>query len=170
MKKIMLIGSGGSGKSTLAQKLGKMLSIEVYHLDSLYWKPGWVATPKAEWKNIQENLIQKEQWIIDGNYTETMDIRLKAADAVIFLDSPRLVCLWRILKRRLKYAHKRRPDMAEGCPEHLDLEFIRWVWNFPKERKPEILHKLNAYPDKDVIILHSSKEIDKWLNKIKREI
>jgi hypothetical protein len=60
--------------------------------------------------------------------------------------------------------------MAEGCPEHLDMEFIKWVWNFPKERKPEILHKLNAYPDKDVLILHSSKEIDKWLNKIKREI
>jgi adenylate kinase family enzyme len=170
MKKIMLVGSGGSGKSTLAMKLGDILSIEVFHLDSLYWHPGWVPTPKEEWKSIQENLIQRQKWIIDGNYSKTMDIRLGAADTVIFLDLPRLVCLWHIFKRRFRYATKKRPDMAEGCPEHLDLEFIRWVWNFPKDRKPEIINKLQTCGNKEVIILHSPREINKWLNKIKEEI
>jgi adenylate kinase family enzyme len=86
MKKIILIGSGGSGKSTLARKLGDKLEIDVYHLDALFWKPNWEGAPKDEQRKVQNDLVKKEEWIIDGNYGGTMDIRLNAADTVIFLD------------------------------------------------------------------------------------
>lgn len=84
MKKIAIIGSGGSGKSTLARDLGEILYIEVLHLDSLFWKPNWVGVPKVEQKKVQHELIKREEWIIDGNYGGTIDIRLNAADTIIF--------------------------------------------------------------------------------------
>ena len=100
MKKIVLIGSGGSGKSTLARQLGERLKIKVYHLDALFWKPNWVGVPKDEQTKVQNDLVKKESWIIDGNYGGTMDIRLNAADTIIFLDIPRTICLYRAFKIR----------------------------------------------------------------------
>ena len=82
MKKIVLIGSGGSGKSTLAKQLGEKLKINVYHLDALFWKPNWVGVPKDEQRMIQKDLVKRQEWIIDGNYGGTMEIRLNAADTI----------------------------------------------------------------------------------------
>src|SRR4051795_3108849 len=123
MKKIVLIGSGGSGKSTLARKLGEKLKINVLHLDSLFWKPGWVETPREEWIDTQQYFLKKECWIMDGNYGGTMDIRLNAADTIIFLDIPRTICVFRAFKRMLQYRNKTRPDMGEGCEERFNYEF-----------------------------------------------
>lgn len=89
MKKIMLIGSGGAGKSTLARQIGQMLAIEVIHLDTLMWRSNWEIIDKEEQIAIQHNIVQKDEWIIDGNYGGTMDIRLREADTVIFLDYSR---------------------------------------------------------------------------------
>src|SRR5882724_2173258 len=114
MNKILIIGSGGAGKSTFAERLGQVLKIEVVHLDVLYWKPGWVETPKPEWRKTVAELVKRESWIIDGNYSGTFDIRLEACDTVIFLDVARAFCLWRVLKRWMLYRHGGRPDMAEG--------------------------------------------------------
>lgn len=138
MKKIVLIGSGGSGKSTLARKLGEILSIKVHHLDAIFWKPGWISTPKGEQIAVQEELISHESWIIDGNYSGTIDIRLKAADTIIFVDLSRWVCVIRVLKRRFQYRSKTRPDMAEGCEERVSLQFMKWVWEYPEKQKPKI--------------------------------
>jgi len=113
MKRIILIGSGGSGKSTLARQLGAKLKLKVYHLDALFWKPNWVGVPKNEQRKIQNELVKNETWIIDGNYGGTMDIRLNAADTIIFLDVHRTICVYRVFKRMLQYRNKTRPDMGE---------------------------------------------------------
>ncbi|QFK70566.1 DNA topology modulation protein [Pradoshia sp. D12] len=135
MKKIMLIGSGGSGKSTLARQLGEKLNINVYHLDSLFWKPKWVGVPKEEQIQVQYELVTKEYWIIDGNYSSTMDIRINAADTIIFLDIPRTICIYRAFKRMFQYQNKTRPDMGEGCEERFSFEFLKWIWEYPKKQK-----------------------------------
>ncbi|MES2626184.1 MAG: AAA family ATPase, partial [Pseudomonadota bacterium] len=88
MQRIAIIGCGGSGKSTLANTLGQKLGLPVHHLDQLYWRPTWIETPKAEWESLQQQLCNQPAWIIDGNYGGTMDLRLAAADTVIFLDMP----------------------------------------------------------------------------------
>lgn len=166
MQKIMLIGSGGAGKSTLARGLGKKLSIDVYHLDVLFWKAGWVSVPKEEQEKVQNNLVQKAEWIIDGNYGETMDIRLDAADTIIFLDIHRTICTYRALKRVMQYRNKRRPDMAEGVQETFDLDFLKWIWNYPKTRRPKILKKIEQLSvDKSVIVLRLPKEVQQFLEK-----
>jgi adenylate kinase family enzyme len=168
MKRIAIIGSGGSGKSTMARRIGETLDIHVYHLDELFWKPGWVGTSKVEQRNIQNELVKQPKWIVDGNYGGTMDIRLDAADTIIFLDIPRIICLYRIIKRRIHYRNKPRPDMAEGCEERLDFNFIKWVWNYPKEKKPEILAKLAVQKNKKIIVFFSPKEVEKFLTQIEK--
>lgn len=122
MKKIALIGSGGSGKSTLARKLGDVTQLPVYHLDALHWKPRWIPTPEDEWHQFQQELTQKDEWIIDGNYGRTLDIRLAEADTIIFFDLSRWITTYRIIKRRIQYHGKTRPGLTEGCPEQLDLQ------------------------------------------------
>lgn len=167
MQRIALIGSGGSGKSTLARKLGSKLNIEVYHLDALFWKPNWQPTPKEEQKRIQMNLVEKEEWVIDGNYNGTMDIRLNAADTVIFLDFNRMLCTYRVLKRIIQYRDGKRPDMAKGLKERFDFNFVKWVWNYPKKIRPVVLKRLESLPDeKTVIILKSPGEAQHYLNNI----
>jgi adenylate kinase family enzyme len=167
MKKFLIIGSGGAGKSTLSRQFGNILNLEVIHLDSLYWHPGWVETPKPEWRQIVQELIERESWIMDGNYGGTMDIRLLAADTIIFFDFPGFLCLWRVIKRGWQYAGKTRPDMGLDCPERLDWEFLKWVWTYPRDRRPAILEKLNQLAtDKKVIILRSPSQVKQLLQNI----
>jgi adenylate kinase family enzyme len=167
MKKVVLIGSGGSGKSTLSRQLGERLKINVYHLDALFWKPNWVGVPKDEQRKVQNDLVKKEEWIIDGNYGGTMDIRLNAADTIIFLDINRGICVYRALKRMMKYRNKTRPDMGEGCEERFELDFFKWIWKYPKTIRPEIIKRLEQFSNvKQVIILKSPKEVRKFLENV----
>lgn len=167
-KKIMIIGSGGAGKSTLARQLGAILDIEVIHLDAFYWHPGWVETPKSKWHSVVQDLTHRKSWIIDGNYSDTLDFRLAAADTIIFLDFSRLLCLWRVIKRRLIYTGKTRPDMASGCPERINGQFLRYIWNYPVVRRPVILEKLSQLtPNQQVIILKSPPEVRLFLQELR---
>jgi adenylate kinase family enzyme len=167
MRKVLVIGSAGAGKSTFARRLGETLRIEVIHLDALYWKPDWTETPKAEWLETVGELVRRDAWIMDGNYSGTFDLRLKACDTLIFLDLPRLVCLWRVMKRLLRYYRRTRPDMAAGCNEKFNAEFILWVWNYPKTRRPVVLKWMRENAgSKQVIRLRSSAEAQRYLTNL----
>lgn len=170
MNRIALIGSGGSGKSTLAMDIGKLLDIEVWHLDAILWKPNWILTPREEQKQIQSQLVSQGSWIIDGNYQSTLDIRLEAADTIIFLDMPRSLCLYRVWKRRLMYHNRSRPDMQSGCKEKIDLQFLKWIWDFPSKKRPQMQQKLAELGmDKQIIRLRSPREVKGFLEKMKHQ-
>jgi len=126
MRKVLVIGSGGAGKSTFAATLSRRTGLPLIHLDSLYWRPGWIETSAAEWDQTIEHLLGRDTWIMDGNFGRTLERRLAACDTVIFLDLPRLLCLQRIIRRRLQFHGRSRPDMREGCPERLSWEYIQW--------------------------------------------
>lgn len=165
MQRIAIVGSGGAGKSTLARALGKKLGIEVIHLDVLYWQKGWVPTPTANWIDIQKELVQRSCWIVDGNYGSTMDLRLEAAETIIFLDIERRLCLRRAIQRQLRYWGRTRPDMSPDCPERLTVEFLKWIWNFKSQKRPGILRKLELYREsKQVIILQNPRQVLDFLN------
>jgi adenylate kinase family enzyme len=167
MKKIIIIGSGGSGKSTMARQLGKNLKRNVYHLDVLFWKPNWVGVSKEEQKKVQNELVKEEEWIIDGNYGGTMEIRINAADTIIFLDISRTICIFRAFKRMLQYRNRTRPDMGEGCEERFSFEFFKWIWEYPKTKRPKILERLEQLSnEKNVIILKSSREVQQFLDTV----
>lgn len=167
MKKVLIIGSGGAGKSTFARRLGEVLKVPVLHLDKLYWKPNWQEPPKDEWQKTLENELKKDEWIMDGHFGGTLELRLKYCDAAIFLDLPRTVCIYRALKRWVKYYNTNRPDMTVGCNEKVDLEFLGWLWNFPTIKKPKIAKTLSQFEkEKKIIRLRSQKEVEKFFLKL----
>lgn len=139
----------------------------MYHLDAYFWKPGWKATPDEEWNHLQGNLVKEEKWIIDGNYSRTLDIRMKRADVIILMDLSRWITVYRVIKRRVMYHGKSRPDLNKECPESLDFEFIKWVWNFRKIKIPGIMKKLKECGDKKIVVLKSPKEVKQLLEQIK---
>lgn len=168
-RRVVVVGCGGAGKSTFSKRLGELLGVPVVHLDSFFWKPGWTETPKEEWEARVADLVRLDAWVMDGNYGGTMEMRLAASDAVVFLDLPRFLCLRRVLERRLRFAGKPRPDMAPGCPERLDLEFLKYVWNYPKTRRPGVLARLEDLPDeKEVLVLRSPREVEGLLRTLEQ--
>jgi adenylate kinase family enzyme len=165
MKRILVIGSGGSGKSTFATRLGQLLDLEVDHLDKFYWRAGWVEPPREEWLQTVTELINRDSWIIDGNYGGTLDVRIQRCDTIVFLDLPRVLCVWRILKRNLRYRRGGRPDMAEGCREKLDLKFVSWVWNYSRRSRPRVVQLIREHEDgKRIVWLRSKAEVRRFLS------
>lgn len=164
MKRVLVVGAGGSGKTTVATRLGERTGLPVIHLDALYWRAGWQPTPADEWRATVQSLISRDAWIIDGNYGGTLDARLAACDTVVFLDLPRLVCLWRVLKRRVRHFGRVRPELPPGCKERLSWEFLVWIWTYPSRRRGEMLRRLALLDShKRVAILRSAAAIEAFL-------
>ncbi|GJM41872.1 MAG: hypothetical protein DHS20C20_21540 [Ardenticatenaceae bacterium] len=168
MKRVLVIGSSGSGKSTLARQLGATLELPVIHLDRHFWHAGWVGTPKDEWHGTINKLVQRDAWVIDGNYRGTLNIRLKAADSVVFLDLPPWICAMRAIKRRIQYRNRPRPDIAEGCKEPLLdpqlFQFVRHVLNYPDRAKPYVMQQLKGIArEKRVILLKTNKDVNNFI-------
>lgn len=161
-QRILIVGSGGAGKSTLSKKLGELWSLPLVHLDALFWQPGWKPLPRSEFIEKVTLELAKPQWIIDGNYDSTIEMRAQYADLIIFLDFSNILCVYRACKRAWTYRGTTRPDMGVDCPEKIDWEFVRWIWRFPKDAKPGILNILEKCQAK-VITFSSPKEVDQWL-------
>jgi adenylate kinase family enzyme len=148
--------------------MGEALQLPVIHLDAELWRPGWIMTPKDEELALLQNWIAGESWIIDGNYGATMSQRFAAADTILFLDFPRSLCLWRAVRRFLRYRGRRRPDMAEGCPEKLDWEFLKWIWSFPRTQRPLVLQRIAEYSaGRDVFIFRRPREVKAFRHALK---
>ena len=167
MKRIMIVGPCGSGKSTLAVRLGELLSTPSFHLDRMAWRSGWIERQPEEWLPELEEVVAREAWIIDGNDSRTMKLRLARADTVISLDFHPARCVWRVLKRIAANRGRTRADMAAGCPERLDLSFLLYVatWNRGPRRKNETVLKQAA--DR-MVRLRSPRELEAWLETLER--
>lgn len=164
MERVLVIGSGGAGKSTLAAQLSERLRLPLVYLDALYWRSGWQEMETAEWERTVGELASAPAWVMDGNYGGTMDARIARCDTVIFLDLPRVQCVWRILRRWWRYRGRTRPDMAPGCPEQMSWEFMAWVWTYPAQRRPEVLRRLSELSGgQRAVILRSSTEVRRFL-------
>ena len=166
MERIMIIGCGGSGKSTLARQLGEKLKLPVVHLDQLFWRPGWVSISKDEFDRVHEAALAEEKWIMDGNFDRTIPRRLERCDTGIYLDFSRFACLMGVLKRVLTTYGKVRPDMGEGCPERMDLDFLKWVWNLNKNKRERIYGLLKEAEGVQVIILKNRRMVKKFLSEL----
>ncbi len=171
MKKIMVIGCPGSGKSELSRELGMLTGIRVFHMDRLFWKPGWKESSHKELMDKISGILPLGSWIIDGNYLRTMDMRIDASDTIIFLDIPLLYCLWGVIRRRFKYRNRTREDLAEGCSEKIDLEFIRYIIAFPSSQRQRIYSKLRKVKnEKDITVIRKRKDIRKYIDNIAKSL
>jgi adenylate kinase family enzyme len=134
VNRVAVVGSGGAGKTTFARELSRLTGLPVVHLDHLYWSPGWVETPRDEWRVVLRERLSADKWIADGNYAGTFDVRFPRADTIIVLAPSRWACVSRVLRRTL--ANRGRSVQAEGCPERIDVKFLKWVWRYQSNSRP----------------------------------
>ncbi|MDN4618943.1 DNA topology modulation protein [Paenibacillus sp. PsM32] len=167
MDRVIVIGCSGSGKSTLSQKLHKILQLPIIHLDRYYWQANWQSTEQEAWDQKVTEFALTDRWIIDGNYSRTLDIRIGRADVIVFLDMPRWLCMYRIMKRRIQYHGRTRPDLNKDCPEKLDIGFIKWVWNYRKRNRVKTLEKLKQVKEhQNVVIIRNKKQLEEWIEQL----
>jgi adenylate kinase family enzyme len=124
-RRVLVTGMAGSGKSTFSRALSARTGLPLIHLDLHYWKPGWVKPSDDEWRAKQRGLLAGDAWIADGNYHQTLDLRLERADTVVVLGTPWWVCAGRAFVRGL-----RRPvgtEMPEGCEDSV-IRRLRDEW------------------------------------------
>ena len=165
VQRVVILGPGGAGKSTLARRLGERTGLPVVHLDEHFWHPGWVETPRDEWRLVQRRLLGGDRWIADGNYSGTLEERLPRADTVVVLDFP----WWRALPRALRrsIANHGRAVQAPGCAERLDLKFIWWIVRYRWRSRPKVLRLVAELgPAADLHVLRSPRAVDTFLRAV----
>ena len=167
MERIMIIGCGGAGKSTLARQLGEKLGLPVVHLDQIWWAPGnWQHLEREEFDDRLMAELGKPQWILDGNFNRTIELRLERCDTVIYLDMNRFICLKNWIGRVIKNWGRARADMAPGCNEWFDPEFVVWMWNFNKNNRKKYYELLARQKEKTVMIFKSRRQVAKFLDSL----
>jgi len=170
-RRIAVIGCPGSGKTQFSQKLARLLSLPYFSLDDQYWLRNWVRTPRSEWQFIHSRLLSEPAWVIDGNYANEFDVRLAAADCVIFLDLSMIVCLWAILARECaRFAGRQetlplqiRCDSSYRHRRLIDFALISKVARFRSQSRPEILTQLRNAENCVVVLLTSRRSALRFL-------
>ncbi len=164
MERILIIGCPGSGKSTLARALGEKLGLPVIHLDQLWWKDGWKNVTREEFDSRLAMVLNMDQWIIDGNYSRTMPVRLAQCDTVVYLDFNRWECLWGGIQRVVESYGRVRPDMAAGCPERFDFAFFKWIWTYNTRNRPKNYVWLAQAQHAKTIVLKNRRQMRAFLD------
>ena len=163
MKKIIVIGCPGSGKSTFSRELHKLTGIDLFHLDMMYWNSDKTTVERDVFLKRLNQVLKKDEWIIDGNYASTMELRLKECDTIFFLDYPLELCLEGIRQRQGKV----RSDMPWVETEE-DSEFIEFVKRFNAENRPQIMDLLHKYSDKNIFVFTDRAQASDFLNTLER--
>ena len=130
MKRVVILGRGASGKSTLARRLGAITRLPVIEVDKIFWRPGLIATPRDQWVAMQEKLVAGDRWIMDGDLGpyDAVEVRLRAADTILFLDFSLIRCAWQAIRRSregtdfwrwlLSYRYQSRPILRAAIADH----------------------------------------------------
>ena len=161
MKKVIVIGCPGSGKSTFARALQKKTGLPLVHLDLLYWNADRTTVSREVFRERLQAALEKDRWIIDGNYNSTMELRLEFCDTVFFLDYPTELCLEGIRSRRGK-ARADMPWVEQEGQE--DAEFFAFVQRYQEESRPAVLALLEKYKDRNILIFKTREEADDYIN------
>lgn len=159
MKKIIVIGCPGSGKTTFAEKLRDKLKIPLFYLDAIWHKPDRTHISRVEYDLRVGEILKKEAWIIDGNYSRTIESRISACDTVFLFDLPTDICLEGAISR----LGKERYDIP-WIDTEFDPALRESIESFPEKNLPTIYSLLEKYNDKDVVIFKSRAEADDYLN------
>ena len=161
MKKVLILGCPGAGKSTFARKLRDKTGLPLYYLDMIWHKPDRTTITKQEFDAKLSEIIKQEEWIIDGNYGRTLEMRIQWCEAIFLLDFPVEECLVGAKSR----IGKQRVDMP-WIETEFDEEFKQWIMDFPKNELPIVYELLDRYKgEKSIYVFHSRADIEDYLSK-----
>ena len=159
--RILILGCPGSGKSTLARAMAARTGLPLIHLDNIWWRADGTHIPREAFDRALDDLMRGEQWILDGDYSRTYEVRVRAADTVIFLDYPEDVCMAGITAR----VGQERPDIP-WTESTLDPELVALVQNYRQDNRPALLSLFQKYPAKQVLTFTSREEAARWLSEL----
>jgi adenylate kinase family enzyme len=150
MTRVAVIGNAGGGKSSLCRKLSKALDIDLFPIDQVQWKPGWVPATYEEIKQHHDEILAYDRWIIDGwGPLEVIIERFEAADTIIFVDHPLYIHYWWAIKRQVKCIFQPRTDGPAGCPMiPMTWPLLKMIWTIHHHARPHLLDLVNGYRDR----------------------
>lgn len=162
MKRVLVIGGNGSGKSTFSKKLGEKTGLPVVHLDKIFWCGNWEYVSREEFDILLNAELEKEEWIIDGNFERTLEKRIQFCDTVFYFDFSTVQCLLGVTERVIKNYGKTRENMGENCPERFDFEFYKAIFRFNRKNRPRTKALLEKYKP-ETIVFKNRKQAEKYL-------
>lgn len=169
MTRIIIIGNGGTGKSTLGERLGKILNLEVTHLDKMTFKPGWIRVDEDVFRKQLNEIISKENWIVEGwSYHSTLRMRLEASTTIIYLKYSIFICYRNALLRHIKYFYRQNPYDPDGSPILKKTnKMVKAIWKVYKEYEPELQEMLKKYEtEKKIIVFERRRDLNKFIKKL----
>jgi len=171
MERVVILGCSGTGKSTLARRLGAKTGLPVVHLDALFWEPGWRESDPAVFRQRVVEALAGGRWITDGIFnSKTFDLRLPQADLIVWIEQPLALRLWRVIWRALRHQGRTRPDMGPDCPEKIDLEFLKYIWNFDRKNRPRLEAAIaRLAPTTPLVRLRGDREVARFLEGVAGE-
>ncbi|MBB3607969.1 AAA family ATPase [Rhizobium sp. BK602] len=168
--RILVMGCSGGGKTTLSRKICACANLPYVSMDrEFFWLPGWVKRDKAEERALIAAKVTEARWLIDGTAPSSFDLRLPRTELVLWVRMPRRLCMWGALSRAARWLGRSRPDMAPGCPERIDWEFLRYIWDWERKFAPKVLAGLAQHgPDVPVLQLKSRGDMRELLDLLGR--
>jgi len=152
VKRVIIAGPGAAGKSVLAARLGEITGLPVIELDKLFWRPGLAATPRGQWAAIQRELAAQQSWIMDGDLGpyDVLNVRLRAADTIVFLDFSPVRCAWRAIRRSRERA-----------------DFWWWLLTYRRRSRPLLLRAIAVHAgDAEVHVLRTPRAVSRFIARI----
>ena len=170
--RIAIVGAPGSGKSSLARALGARLDLPVFHMGHIHWKPDWVERSRAEKMALARDVLVRDAWVFEGGFSAIQEERLARAEAVVWLDLPYTLRMWRVLRRTITWYGRVRPDMQKGCPEGRNpemLEFWRYIWRTRHSARDRLSASLDPVPNHLTLYhLRSQGQVRRFLERLPR--
>lgn len=169
MERAIIVGGNGSGKSTFAKQLHTITGLPLVHLDRLLWYGHWQTRTREEFDALLQAELEKDTWIIDGNYDRTIPHRLSYCDTVFYFDFSTLRCLWGVTWRVLTNLGRVRDDMGGDCRERFDLSFYKSILSFNKKHRKRYHAMMQGAREqgKTVVIFKNRRQVKRYLKTLK---
>lgn len=161
----MIFGRPGSGKSTFAHALHNSTKIPLFHLDKYFYTSNWMQRDYVEFMEIQNEIVNKDTWIVDGNCTKSFETRYSRADLCVYFNYPIIVCLWRVCIRIFQN-RDHIDDRAENCPEIVRWQLIKYMWTFKERVKDKIAALQEKYPQVQFVEVNNNTQVKNILQSI----